>query len=718
MFRTGTPERLSVPLEKQATIVHEMNRRFAKPDVPKGLSLTPSGLAVVGVGLLENLESNRVLLTYLAISFVAAFLAIRLRSVVRSLLSLVPVLIAVGLSSLVAYLFDLKLSPLTAVGGPLVVAICTEFTSLILLRFVEERGRGFAPREAVDHTAARTGRAFIVSGLTAVSGVAVIATSSMPLLRDFGIVVGMNVLIALLSALVFLPPMLVWADSGGRNWVSRHLVPADVLAANGDDAEPSGVPTAAHMTLWEAGDPAVEGPDRDAAAEPLDATWTVAEVGTAVAGGLRATFPDEIWLRGEIRSLRAPNRSGHRYFDLVEPGAAPGEQPSAKVSVALFRGAKERVNAVLADAPGQTRIADGVEVRIRGRVDWWVAGGQLRLVMSAIDPVFTLGRLDEQRRLLLEVLVAEGLLRRNATLVVPTLSLRIGLVTSAGSAAHADFVHELTASGYAFEVVLADARVQGVDAPSSVVAAIARVASMGVDVIAVVRGGGATTDLAAFDHEDIARAIALAPVPVFTGIGHEIDRNVAGEVAHTDFKTPTATAAALVARIAEVEQSLGACRGPRRPVGRPPDGRGERADRWAHATDRAGGTGGRLARRRAPRRGARPAVWPPRQVVSSASPVSSNVAGSVGARRTAPPSARRRTLGSDRGLGQRLRPGAGARPWLVAHQDPRRQPRARSVGGRHRRHVDHHARRRAGHQYRRTRRSRFPVAGCHPSTSS
>jgi exodeoxyribonuclease VII large subunit len=313
------------------------------------------------------------------------------------------------------------------------------------------------------------------------------------------------------------------------------------------------------MTLWEPGDPDVEGPKRgptDEPTEPPDVTWTVAEVGDAVAAGLRAAFPDEIWLRGEIRSLRAPNRSGHRYFDLVEPGAAPGDQPSAKVSVALYRSAKERVNAVLADAPGQTRIADGVEVRIRGRVDWWVAGGQLRVVMSGIDPVFTLGRLDEQRRLLLELLVAEGLLRRNATLVVPVLPLRIGLVTSAGSAAHADFVHELAASGYAFDVVLADARVQGADAPGSVVAAIERVTALGVDVIAVVRGGGATTDLAAFDHELIARAIALAPVPVFTGIGHEIDRNVAGEVAHTDFKTPTATAAALVARIAEVEQAL------------------------------------------------------------------------------------------------------------------------------------------------------------------
>ena len=106
------------------------------------MSATPSGLAVVGVGLLDNLEANRILLTYLAILFVFLFLAVRLRSIVRSLLSLVPVLIAVGAASLVAFALDLKLSPMTAVGGPLVIAVCTEFTSLILLRFVEERKRG------------------------------------------------------------------------------------------------------------------------------------------------------------------------------------------------------------------------------------------------------------------------------------------------------------------------------------------------------------------------------------------------------------------------------------------------------------------------------------------------------------------------------------------------------------------------------------------------
>ncbi|MEZ5320515.1 MAG: MMPL family transporter [Microthrixaceae bacterium] len=210
-------------LEARKVVVEDMVRDQSRVNPPPaGTSITPSGLVVVGVGLLENLEKNRILLTYLSIAFVAAFLAVRMRSVVRSLLSLVPVLIAVGVSSLVAFAFDLELSPMTAVGGPLVVAACTEFTSLILLRFVEERARGHEPQEAVDITAARTGRAFIVSALTAISGVAVISLSSMPLLRDFGRVVGMNVAVALLSALVILPPMLVWADK--RGWVSKGMM--------------------------------------------------------------------------------------------------------------------------------------------------------------------------------------------------------------------------------------------------------------------------------------------------------------------------------------------------------------------------------------------------------------------------------------------------------------------------------------------------------------
>jgi predicted RND superfamily exporter protein len=214
LFRTGPGS-----LEARAPVVRGI-RDTTHP--PEGIRATPSGLAVVGVGLLDNLEANRIELTYLAMLFVFLFLAVRLRSIIRSLLSLVPVLIAVGISSLVAWAFSSELSPMTAVGGPLVIAACTEFTSLILLRYVEERRRGYEPREAVDVAASRTGRAFVVSALTAIAGVAVLSFSSLPLLRDFGRIVALNVAIALLSALVVLPPMLVWADK--RNWVSRGML--------------------------------------------------------------------------------------------------------------------------------------------------------------------------------------------------------------------------------------------------------------------------------------------------------------------------------------------------------------------------------------------------------------------------------------------------------------------------------------------------------------
>jgi uncharacterized protein len=221
VFRTGPGS-----LQQRAVYINDIRDELdsgetAAGPIPEGVRATPSGLAVVGVGLLENIESNRILLTYLAVLFVFLFLTVRLHSVVRALLSMVPVLIAVGAASLVAWILNLQLSPMTAVGGPLVVALCTEFTSLILLRFIEERHRGYAPREAMDVTASRTGRAFIVSAMTAVAGVAVIALSSLPLLRDFGSIVTMNVVVALLSALVFLPPMLVWAEE--RGWVTRGM---------------------------------------------------------------------------------------------------------------------------------------------------------------------------------------------------------------------------------------------------------------------------------------------------------------------------------------------------------------------------------------------------------------------------------------------------------------------------------------------------------------
>jgi exodeoxyribonuclease VII large subunit len=273
-------------------------------------------------------------------------------------------------------------------------------------------------------------------------------------------------------------------------------------------------------------------------------TYGVAELGSVIARIVNQTFPGRCWVRGQIRNLRrAP--AGHVYFDLAEPGPL-GESPDAIIPVTLLSSDRAAVNAVMRGA-GAGRMDDGMEIRIAGRITWFSPRGRLQLRMATIDPAYTLGRLGEDRDRLLAALRAEELLDRNRRVPMPDLPLRIGLVTSLGSAAHADFRHELERSGIGFTLLEADARTQGLDAGRSVVAALARLVSCGVDVVAVVRGGGSRTDLAPFDGEVIARAIALAPVPVVTGIGHEVDRSIADEVAHESFKTPTACAAGLIA---------------------------------------------------------------------------------------------------------------------------------------------------------------------------
>lgn len=272
-------------------------------------------------------------------------------------------------------------------------------------------------------------------------------------------------------------------------------------------------------------------------------TFTVSDLTTAVQLALDVCFPDEVWVQGEVSSL---NRSaaGHVYFQLVEPGA-PGAPPVAQVAITLFAGAKAAVNATLKRVGG-VRMSDGVEIRLRGRLGVYGPQGRLQVRMTAIDPEFTLGRLAGERDRILLALQTEGLLARNSLLPLPARPRRIGLITSAGSAAEADFLHELRTSGLAWQVDALDVRVQGAAAEQAVAGALRQFGASGVEVIALVRGGGAKTDLATFDSEIVARTIVALGVPVLTGIGHEIDTSVADLVAHTASKTPTACAALLV----------------------------------------------------------------------------------------------------------------------------------------------------------------------------
>ena len=289
-----------------------------------------------------------------------------------------------------------------------------------------------------------------------------------------------------------------------------------------------------------------EDPNVGAIPEP---TFSVTELSDQIGNALRARFRDEVWVRGEIRNLSRPP-SGHVYFTLTDPDGG------ASIGVMLSAAKKGSVNDTLIRAGGTVRMTDGTDVRIRGRLDWYSPRGELQLRMTAIDPAYTLGQLELARAEILARLREEGLLGANAARPLPLVPLRVGLVTSEGSAAEADFLDELRRSGFAFHVLRADSRVQGVDAPRAIASAIRMLATHHLDVLALVRGGGARTDLAAFDDEAVARAIAACPVPVLTGVGHEVDTSVADDVAHTSAKTPTACAQLLVARVAELASAL------------------------------------------------------------------------------------------------------------------------------------------------------------------
>jgi len=271
-------------------------------------------------------------------------------------------------------------------------------------------------------------------------------------------------------------------------------------------------------------------------------TFRVSELAGAIGAAVRRGFPEEVWVRGEIDSL-SRSAAGHIYFDLVE---GVGNERVA-LRVALFRTVAEAVERHL--AKHRMRLENGLEVRIRGRVELYEARGQVNLRMSGIDPTYTLGRLAQDRDRLVRLLTGEGLLERNRRLTLAAVPLRIGIVTSRESAAYADFMHELEASGFAWHVTVADSRVQGVEAMGAVVRALSALARCTLDAIVVVRGGGSRNELAVFDAEPIARAIAAMRVPVLTGIGHEVDRSIADLVAHTSLKTPTACAGHLIERV-------------------------------------------------------------------------------------------------------------------------------------------------------------------------
>ncbi len=240
------------------------------------------------------------------------------------------------------------------------------------------------------------------------------------------------------------------------------------------------------------------------------------------------------WVRGEIAKVY---EKGHIYIDLVDAGSMASDTKRPVLNTHCWGTPWAPIKKRLA-AEGIS-LAPGVLVNFFGYVDVYAPQGKIGFTITQVDVQGLLGDVARRRAELIARLAAEGLLEANKRTALAAVPLRVGLVASPGTEGYSDFTGQLLNSGYGFVVTLVRTAVQGEAAPAQIVDAIAALNAHGVDLICIVRGGGSKGDLACFDDERVARAIAAATTPVFTGIGHTGDESVADLAAHTRAITPT-----------------------------------------------------------------------------------------------------------------------------------------------------------------------------------
>ena len=231
----------------------------------------------------------------------------------------------------------------------------------------------------------------------------------------------------------------------------------------------------------------------------------------------------QVWVEGELSNLHK-HRSGHWYFTLKDD--------KAQLSCAMFAGSNRRV---------RFPVKDGDQVLLRGRVSLYEARGNFQLIVEQLEPAGE-GALRAAFDALKVKLAEEGLFDDARKRPLPERPARIAVISSATGAAIQDFLHTLERRFRALEVWLLPVPVQGDQAGPAIVRALERLAELPVEVAVVTRGGGSLEDLWAFNLESVARAIAAAPVPVVSAVGHQTDITIADFVADLRAATPTAAA--------------------------------------------------------------------------------------------------------------------------------------------------------------------------------
>lgn len=278
--------------------------------------------------------------------------------------------------------------------------------------------------------------------------------------------------------------------------------------------------------------------------------FSLLELNTRIRGALVNAFPDTCWMCAEVSDVRVNSASGHCYLEFVEKNPVTG-QLVAKTRGSIWAKTYRMLKPHFEMETGQT-FTSGLKVLVKVSVEFHELYG-LSLTVLDIDPAYTLGDMARRRMEIIRQLQEEGVFTLNKELLFPELPRRIAIISSPTAAGYEDFLNQLidNKSGFPFYTRLFPALMQGERTEQSVIVALDRIYRHRdcFDVVVIIRGGGATSDLNSFDSYSLAANCAQFPLPIVTGIGHERDDTVVDMVAHTRMKTPTAVAEFLVGKL-------------------------------------------------------------------------------------------------------------------------------------------------------------------------
>jgi exodeoxyribonuclease VII large subunit len=283
---------------------------------------------------------------------------------------------------------------------------------------------------------------------------------------------------------------------------------------------------------------------------------SLTELQLIIRDSLYLALPDMYWVIAEISEIKE-NSTGHCYLELIEKH--PDEKNiRARAKAIIWSNRYRFLKSFFENITGES-LREGLNILVKTKVEYHELYG-LSLVISDIDPAFTIGEMAMKRQLVIKKLEQEGVLSMNRELDFPIVPQRIAIISSKNAAGYSDFINHLTGNsfGYVFNTVLIESSMQGAETEQGVISALDKIATNShlFDLVVIIRGGGSQSDLSWFDSYNIAYHVTQFPLPVITGIGHDKDMSVTDMVAYKSLKTPTAVANFLIDCVAMAENQL------------------------------------------------------------------------------------------------------------------------------------------------------------------